>query len=564
MTRKTTTKATSAKTAASAVKSKSIADQTAVDLDWSDEVLQKTPPSELETEQSEQLMSSSDVSDMPMTQSMMADEPLNNEVDFESKPSVLSSELDPADLVGQPPSMVARPENIVSKPMIEQASAAPAPVIPNRYERPDLRPRLGDRMRTNRPGMRMNNNRMGGRMNNNRMGNRMNDRMMDEYIPDPSDLENTETITGILDTSKDGHGVLRMNFGDSERDAYISTSQIRRFRLLPGDVIAGPARKPKENERYWGLLQVDKINDMTAEEFLKKGRNTFKSMTPVYPNEQIKLEVGKEPLSLRIIDMVAPIGKGQRSLIVSPPKAGKTTLLKDIAMGVARNNPDIHLMAVLVGERPEEVTDIRRHIAAITNGKGEVAASNFDELATDQCRTAELALERAKRLVEMGQDVLILLDSITRLARAYNLAMPTSGRTLSGGFDPAALFPPKKFFGAARNFETAGSLTIIGTALVDTGSRMDDLVYEEFKGTGNQEIHLDRHLAERRVWPSIDVQRSGTRRDDLLIEPITYQSIITLQRMLDMLGKDERTMTLIERMKRSNSNKDFLASLKEG
>jgi len=372
----------------------------------------------------------------------------------------------------------------------------------------------------------------------------------------------SEMIEGILDMSRDGHGILRVGFSESERDAYISTSQIRRLQLRPGDVVTGPARKPKDNERFWGLLKIDKVNGMAIEDFLKKDRVKFQTLTPVYPDSQIKLETGKEPLSLRIIDMIAPIGKGQRSLIVSPPKAGKTTLLKDIATGVAANNPDVHLMAVLVGERPEEVTDIRRHIEGLTKGRGEVAASNFDEAATDQCRVAELALERAKRLVETGKDVVILLDSITRLARAYNLAMPTSGRTLSGGFDPAALFPPKKFFGAARNFEVQGSLTIVGTALVDTGSRMDDLVYEEFKGTGNQEIHLDRGLAERRIHPAIDVQKSGTRRDDLLIDPVTYQSIITLHRMLDMLGKDERTVTIIEKLKRSDSNKDFLASLK--
>lgn len=371
-----------------------------------------------------------------------------------------------------------------------------------------------------------------------------------------------EMIEGILDMSRDGHGILRVGFSESERDAYISTSQIRRLQLRPGDVIAGPARRPKDNERFWGLLKVDKVNGFSVEDFSKKNRVKFQSLTPVYPDSLIKLETGKEPISLRIIDMIAPIGKGQRSLIVSPPKAGKTTLLKDIATGVAANNPDIHLMAVLVGERPEEVTDIRRHIETLTQGRGETAASNFDEAATDQCRVAELALERAKRLVETGKDVVILLDSITRLARAYNLVMPTSGRTLSGGFDPAALFPPKKFFGAARNFEVQGSLTIIGTALVDTGSRMDDLVYEEFKGTGNQEIHLDRGLAERRIHPAIDVQKSGTRRDDLLIDPVTYQSIITLHRMLDMLGKDERTVTIIEKLKRSDSNKDFLASLK--
>jgi transcription termination factor Rho len=381
-------------------------------------------------------------------------------------------------------------------------------------------------------------------------------------IPD-GDLP-TETIEGVLDTSRNGHGVLRVKYSGGEMDTYISSSQMRRFNLRTGDYVVGPARRPKENERYWGLLQIDTINGIEAGEFRKMDRPKFKQLTPVYPNEHIKLEIGREPLDLRIIDMVAPIGKGQRSLIVSPPKAGKTTLLKNIATGVAQNAPEIHLMAVLVGERPEEVTDIRRHIAKITDGAGEVAASNFDESAEDQCSVAELALARAKRLVEMGQDVMILLDSITRLARAYNLAMPTSGRTLSGGFDPAALFPPKRFFGAARNFEHKGSLTIIGTALVDTGSRMDDLIYEEFKGTGNQEIHLDRRLAERRIYPAIDVQRSGTRKDELLLDSMTYQAVVTLQRMLDTLGKEERTSTLIGQLKRTDSNKEFLASLKAG
>jgi transcription termination factor Rho len=377
--------------------------------------------------------------------------------------------------------------------------------------------------------------------------------------------ESTNTIVGFLDTSKDGHGVIRVGFtGTDENDAYISTSQIRRFKLRPGDMVEGPVREPKENERYWGLLKVDKINDIPTPEALRMDRQKFQKLTPVYPDSQFYLETGEEPLSVRIIDMIAPIGKGQRSLIVSPPKAGKTTLLKDIATGAASNYPEVHIMAVLVGERPEEVTDIKRHIERLTKGKGEVAASNFDEPAEDQCRVAELALERAKRLVEMGRDVVIVLDSITRLARAYNLSIPTSGRTLSGGFDPAALFPPKRFFGAARNFEVPGSLTIIGTALVDTGSRMDDLIYEEFKGTGNQEVHLDRRLAERRIYPAIDVQRSGTRRDDLLIEGMTYQSITTLHRMLDMLDKEERTATLVEQLRRTKSNKEFLATLKEG
>ena len=377
--------------------------------------------------------------------------------------------------------------------------------------------------------------------------------------------ENTAIVTGYLDNSRDGHGVVRVSLiGEDDMDAYIATSQLRRLRLKSGDIISGPAREPKENERFWGMLKVDTVNGMPVEQFREINRVNFQKLTPVYPDSQIKLETGAEPLDLRIIDMIAPIGKGQRSLIVSPPKAGKTTLLKNISSGVATNHPEIHIMAVLVGERPEEVTDIRRHIDRITNGKGEVAASNFDEPATDQCRIAELALERAKRLVEEGKDVIVLLDSITRLARAYNLAIPTSGRTLSGGFDPAALFPPKKFFGAARNFEVPGSLTIVGTALVETGSRMDDLVYEEFKGTGNQEVHLDRKLAERRIYPAIDVQRSGTRRDDLLIGAMDYLSISTLHRMLDMIDKEQRTQTLIDQLKKSKSNREFLSSLKNG
>jgi transcription termination factor Rho len=355
---------------------------------------------------------------------------------------------------------------------------------------------------------------------------------------------------------------LRPFFAPSERDAYISTSQIRRFGLRPGDIIEGPARAPKENERYWGLLKVETVNGFKAEDVGQRVK--FSNLTPVHPDQKIKLETGNEPLSTRMIDLVAPIGKGQRGLIVSPPKAGKTTLLKEIATGVALNHPEIHIMAVLVGERPEEVTDIRRHIERITKGKGEVASSNFDESAESQCRVAELALEKAKRMVEMGHDVMILLDSITRLARAYNLSIPTSGRTLSGGFDPQALFPPKQFFGAARNFEVPGSLTIIGTALVDTGSRMDEVIFEEFKGTGNQEVHLDRKLAERRIYPAIDIQRSGTRRDDLLIDGVTYQTIATLHRMLDTLDREERTTVLIEQLKKAKTNKEFLASLKEG
>lgn len=379
---------------------------------------------------------------------------------------------------------------------------------------------------------------------------------------EPQEEMPAEVVSGMLDIRPDGSGVLKEEYRYSEKETYVSSSQVRRFNLRPGDLVEGPARKPKDNEKYWGLIKVDKINGVVEAEVGR--RREFMRLTPIYPTKRLTLETGNEPLSNRLIDLVAPIGLGQRALVVSPPKAGKTTILKDITTGVAKNFPDAHLMAVLIGERPEEVTDIGRHLKAVTNGVGEVAASNFDEPPTDQTRIAELALERARRLVELGKDVVIVMDSITRLARAYNLAIPTSGRTLSGGFDPAALYPPKRFFGAARNFEEGGSLTIIGTALVDTGSRMDDLIYEEFKGTGNQELHLVRRLAERRIFPAIDVQRSGTRRDDLLYDSTTYQSIILMHRMFDMLGEDERTEVLLERLKKTKSNKDFLATLKNG
>ncbi len=372
----------------------------------------------------------------------------------------------------------------------------------------------------------------------------------------------TQELTGFLDTTLDGHAVIREHFGQSKKDAYLSMAVVRRLNLRPGDVVTGMAREPRETDRYWGMQEITKVNGAEVHDL--KRRTRFEDLVAVYPDEKIRLETGPDPLSTRLIDLVAPIGKGQRGLIVSPPKAGKTSILKEMATGVAANEPEAHLMAVLIGERPEEVTDIRRHIERITNGKGEVAASNFDEHATEQTRVAEVALERAKRLVEVGRDVVILLDSITRLARAYNLAMPTSGRTLSGGFDPSALYPPKRFFGAARNFEGPGSLTIIGTALIDTGSRMDDLVYEEFKGTGNMELHLDRRLAERRIYPAINLQRSGTRRDDLLFDHQDYQSVLTLHRMIDMLGEEERTGIVVQRMKNTKTNKEFLASLKEG
>ena len=376
----------------------------------------------------------------------------------------------------------------------------------------------------------------------------------------------TEKVSGVLDIMPEGHGFLRPRYTPSNQDVYISASQIRRFQLRSGDLVEGMARPPKETERYFGLLQVDKINEEDADQAAAGPKPNsgpghkhprFEDLTAIYPNRHLKLETGKEPLSARVIDLVAPIGFGQRGLIVSPPKAGKTTILKDIAQGLAKNHPDVILMAVLVGERPEEVTDLSRSI------KGIVVSSNFDEPAEAQTAAAEIALERAKRLVERGHEVVILLDSITRLGRAYNLSVPPSGRTLSGGFDPVALYPPKHFFGAARNCEEGGSLTIIGTALIDTGSRMDDLIYEEFKGTGNMELHLDRALAERRVFPSINIESSGTRQEQLLFNEEYYKQMVIMRRMLSILGSNERTEIFLERLRKTDSNADFLKTLKD-
>jgi len=377
----------------------------------------------------------------------------------------------------------------------------------------------------------------------------------------------TEEVAGYLDIMGEGHGFLRPKYIPSDMDVYISASQIRRFNLRPGDYVEGGARQPKENERYFGLLQVNKVNGKSSEEFVteigpngrpaKSKRVKFEDLTAIYPNKQLKLETGKQPASQRVIDLIAPIGFGQRGMIVSPPKAGKTTVLKDLAAGIAKNHPDAILMAVLVGERPEEVTDLSRSI------KGDVIASNFDEPAENQTRAAEVALERAKRLVEEGKDVIILLDSITRLGRAYNLSVPPSGRTLSGGFDPVALYPPKKFFGAARNCEEGGSLTIIGTALVDTGSRMDDLIYEEFKGTGNMELHLDRKLAERRIFPAIDISSSGTRQEQLMFSKEVYDKMATMHRMIRLLNESEQTDLFLQQLAKSDTNLDFLTSLKD-
>lgn len=365
--------------------------------------------------------------------------------------------------------------------------------------------------------------------------------------------ENTFPVEGYLQIYPD-FGVLRVD--TEENDVYVSRSQIFRFDMRMGDLISGVARAPKEGERYLSLLRVEKVAGEDPEK--AKDRPFYEDLTPIFPNEAIKMETTADEVATRIVDLFCPIGKGQRGLIVSPPFAGKTWLLKSIANGITANYKDIVLKVVLIGERPEEVTDMARNV------KGEVLASNFDAPSSDHVQVAEMALERAKRLAESGKDVVILLDSITRLARAYNLEIPPSGRTLSGGFDPKALFPPKKFFGAARNFEKSGSLTIIATALVDTGSKMDDLVYEEFKGTGNMELHLDRKLAERRIFPAINIKRSNTRHEEKLYAKDDLERVYTLRRMVDLLKEDEATSIILQRLKETKSNKEFLTALKEG
>jgi len=367
---------------------------------------------------------------------------------------------------------------------------------------------------------------------------------------------------GILEMESDGYGFMRtQGLKPSLSDVYVSQTQIRRFALRTGDYVMGAVRPPKDSEKYYGLLRVDAVNGLDPE--AAKRRPYFEQLTPIFPDEMLHLEEGVSTLSTRVIDLVAPVGRGQRGLIVSPPKAGKTLLLKTIASATAKRYDDVYIMVALIGERPEEVTDWRRSVE-----DAEVIAATFDDPVEEQTRVAEMALERAKRLVECGRHVMVLLDGITRLTRAYNLALPPSGRTLSGGIDPVALHPPKRLFGAARNVEDGGSLTIIATCLVDTGSRMDEVIFEEFKGTGNWELWLDRRLSEKRVFPAIDIQRSGTRRDDLLLDESTYQRVVLLRRMTALVGQNssnptESTELILERLSRTKTNNEFLATLKE-
>ncbi|MGZ3497063.1 MAG: transcription termination factor Rho [Vulcanimicrobiaceae bacterium] len=363
-----------------------------------------------------------------------------------------------------------------------------------------------------------------------------------------------ETASGVLDILPEGYGFLRRDgYVIGPNDIYVSQSQIRRFELRRGDLVEGQVRRAKESEKYYGLIRVDAINGFDPEAI--KGRKAFEKGTPIYPQERFKLEVRSTQLSTRVIDLFCPIGKGQRALIVSPPKAGKTTLLKNIANSISINHPEAYIIALLVDERPEEVTDMQRTI------DGEVVASTFDEHPENHTTVAELTMERAKRLVEHGKDVVILLDSITRLARAYNQVIPNSGRTLSGGLDTASLHKPKRFFGAARKIEEGGSLTIIATALIETGSKMDDIIFEEFKGTGNMELNLTRKLAESRVFPAVDIKRSGTRHEELLLSEIEMRKIWMLRRATSVLNTGDITEIILDKMAQTRTNEEFLQSV---
>ncbi len=359
---------------------------------------------------------------------------------------------------------------------------------------------------------------------------------------------------GVLEILPEGYGFLRRdNMRPGPHDVYISQSQIRRFELRTGDLIAGQIRDPKDNEKYHGILKVEAVNGQDPEAL--RGRAHFDKLVPIYPDNRLKMETSTLEMCGRVFDLFSPIGKGQRALIVSPPKAGKTTLLKKIANAIAANHPECDLFALLVDERPEEVTDMRRSI------EGEVISSTFDEHPENHTAVAELTLERCKRLVELGHDVVILLDSITRLARAWNQVMPSTGRTLSGGLDTSALHRPKRFFGAARNIEGGGSLTIVATALIETGSKMDDVIFEEFKGTGNMEINLVRKLADSRIFPAVDIKRSGTRHEELLLSEIELRKVVMLRRATAVLGTQEMTELILERFRRTDSNEDFLKSV---
>ena len=381
----------------------------------------------------------------------------------------------------------------------------------------------------------------------------------DKDVHDIDKLDSGIVVSGILEVLPDGYGFIRSaNYLPGERDVYVAPSQIRRFNLKTGDILEGNLRIKTQQEKFSALLYLTKINEIDP--LIAMKRKNFEDMTPIFPNERLRLESGKTSTSMRIMDLLSPIGKGQRGMIVSPPKAGKTTLLKQVALAVRKNNPEVHLLILLIDERPEEVTDIKE---AIEGENVEVIYSTFDELPEHHKRVSEMVIERAKRLVEHKKDVMILLDSITRLARAYNLTVPPSGRTLSGGLDPAALHMPKRFFGAARNMREGGSLTILATALVDTGSKMDDVVYEEFKGTGNMELVLDRKLSEKRVFPAIDIPKSGTRREDLLLTLPEQEAVDTVRKALNGMRADEAVENILNMFSRTTNNNEFIQLVKK-
>jgi transcription termination factor Rho len=381
------------------------------------------------------------------------------------------------------------------------------------------------------------------------------DDLSDNASEEMDNLDEKDMAEGILEMHQDGYGFLRRdNYLSGDDDIYISPSQIRRFRLQTGDKITGITRPPKSNEKFNALLYIKAVNDMPPATAIN--RPDFDSLTPIYPIERLKLETDGREYATRMIDLVAPIGKGQRGMIVAPPKAGKTTLLKMIANGIAKNHPEVEIIILLIDERPEEVTDMKRSV------KGDVVYSTFDELPKNHTKVAEIVLERAKRLVEHGKDVVILLDSITRLARAYNLSIPATGRTLSGGLDPGALHKPKRFFGAARKMEEGGSLTILATALVETGSRMDDVIFEEFKGTGNMEVHLDRKLSEKRIFPAIDIYKSGTRREDLIMSQNELETVWALRKALGNSSTQDVTEAFIANLVQTRNNKEFIYQMR--
>ena len=378
-------------------------------------------------------------------------------------------------------------------------------------------------------------------------------------VVDIEELDSGITAQGILEVLPDGYGFIRSdNYLPGENDVYVSPSQIRRFNLKTGDILTGNTRIKTQSEKFSALLYLTTVNGMRPAEAAR--RTSFEDMTPIFPNERLRLENPKSSTAMRIVDLLSPIGKGQRGMIVSPPKAGKTTLIKEVALSVLRNNPEMHILILLIDERPEEVTDIRE---AITGKNVEVIYSTFDELPEHHRRVSEMVIERAKRLVEHKKDVMILLDSITRLARAYNLTVPPSGRTLSGGLDPAALHMPKRIFGAARNMREGGSLTILASALVDTGSKMDDVIYEEFKGTGNMELVLDRKLQEKRVFPAIDIPKSGTRREDLLLSAEEQEAVYSLRRALNGMKSDEAVDNILNMFSRTKNNEEFIQMVKK-